>query len=199
MKPQSPASTNLGVIGLYGDLTGKPEFPGSIGETNEYFEWTGVSAAQLSQIPDGATIYDTDPTQVFQLAEEISDWGTLSNAERWMAGQRGSNENNTIPRYGNGVERIPPVPAMGDDAFMYQIDDGAAYESAPYTGPFVGHIYTNIEVRVSVVILALSIDAGPGANPGALAVSTMQTMLANEESVCPWLFRTQSVSAATLP
>lgn len=199
MKSQAPALTTLGVIGPYGDLTGKPDFPGSIGDTNEYFQWTGVSDAQLSKTPDGATIYDTDPVQVILLAEEISDWGTLGNAERWMAGQRASNENNTNPRYGNGVERIPTVPAMGDDAFMYQIDDGAAYVAAPYTGPFVGHIYTNIEVRVGVVILALSIDAGPGAGPGALAVSTMQTMLANAESVCPWLFSAQSASAAALP
>jgi hypothetical protein len=199
MTSESPASTNLGVIGPYGDLTGKPEFPGSIADTNEYFRWTGVSDAQLSQVPDGATIYDTDPTQVFQLAEEISDWGTLSNAERWMAGQRLSNVTNTIPDYGNGVERIPPVSAMGDDAFMYQIDDGAPYGWAPYTAAYVGHIYTNIEVRVGVVILALSIDAGPGANPGALAVSTMQKMIVNADAVCPWLVAAQSASAAALP
>lgn len=170
MKSQSPASTNLGVVGPYGDLSGRPAFPGSVGDTTEYFQWNGVSTTQPQDLPDGASIYDTDPAQVFQLAEQITDLGTLSNATRWMAGLRASQVANTIPRYGNGVERIPPVPAMGDDAFMYQIDDGAAYESVPYAGAFVGHIYTNIEVRVGVIILALSIDAGPGANPGARRV-----------------------------
>jgi hypothetical protein len=199
MKPESPASTNLGVIGPYGDLTGKPDFPGSIGETNEYFQWTGVSDAQLSEAPGAGSTYVTDPTQVFQLAEEISDWGTLSNAERWMGGQRLSNQPNNIPDYGNGPERIPPVPAMGDDAFMYQIDDGAPYGHTPQIGPFVGHIYTDIEVRLGVVIFAISIDAGPDANPGALAVSTMQQMLANDQTVCPWMFPAQSASAAALP
>jgi hypothetical protein len=199
MRSESPATTSLGVVGGYGRLSGIPAYPGSIGDTTEYFQWTGVSQAQLSQVPDGATIYDTDPTQVFQLAEQITDLGTLSNAKRSMAGLHAANVTNTIPRYGSGVERIPPVPAMGDDAFMYQIDDGAAYGFAPYTGPFVGHIYTNIEVRVGVVILALSIDAGPEANPGALAVSTMQNMLANEDAVCPWIVPAQSASAAALP
>ncbi len=186
MRSESPASTNLGVIGPYGDLSGKAEFPGSVGDTIESYRWTGVSSGPLPDVPGGGSIHVTDPTQVFLFAEEISDWGTLSNAERWMAGQRLSNQPNTIPDYGNGVERIPPVPVMGDDAFMYQIDDGAASGHTPQTGPFVGHIYTNIEVRFGVVILALSIDAGPGANPGALAVSTMQKMIANEEAVCPW-------------
>lgn len=101
-----------------------------------------------------------------------------------MASQRGSNRFNTVPDYGNGVERVGRVPAVGDDAFMYQIDDGAAYNSAPHTGPYVGHIYTDIQVRVGPLMFALSIDSGPAANPAALAVSLMRSLMAKERSVC---------------
>jgi hypothetical protein len=101
-----------------------------------------------------------------------------------MATQRQSNTLNTIPDYGNGVERVVPVPAMGDDRFIYQIDDGAAYNSAPHIGPYVGHIYTDIQVRVGVFMFALSIDSGPDANPATLAVSIMRSLMAKERAVC---------------
>ncbi len=159
-------------------------YPGSVGKATEYFQWTGFSSRPIQDVPAGGPIYDAHPTQVFQLAEEIDDWGTLANAERWMAAQRGSNQPNAIPDYGNGVERIATAPPIGDDTFLYQIDDGATYNSVPHTGPYVGHVYTNIEVRDGRLMFALSIDSGPGAGPATLAVTIIRTLIAKERAVC---------------
>jgi len=183
LTPEWPPSSLVGDIGPDYD-TGGAVYPGSIGDANEYLQWTGFSAHPIEGVPSGGTLYTTHPTQVFQLAEEIDDWGTVQNGERWMATQRQSNQFNTVPDYGDGVERIPAVPAMGGDAFMYQIDDGAAYNSTPHTGPFIGHIDTDIEVRVGVLMFALSIDSGPDADPAALAVSIMRSLMAKERTVC---------------
>jgi hypothetical protein len=86
--------------------------------------------------------------------------------------------------YGNGVERVQQTPHLGDDTLLYQIDDGAPYVSTPYTGPFVGHIYTDIQVRDGDVIYALSIDSGPAADPASLAISLARALIAKEHSVC---------------
>lgn len=185
LTPEFPAASLLGAIGPYHDLGGGgPFYPGSIGRAAEYFQWTGFTSHPLQGVPANGALYVSHPTQVFQLAEEIDDWGTLANATQWMATQRESNTLNTIPDYGNGVERVVPVPSMGDDAFMYQIDDGAAYISAPHTGPYVDHIYTGIEVRTGSLMFAVSIDSGPDANPAALGVSIMQRLMAKERAVC---------------
>jgi hypothetical protein len=139
---------------------------GSVGHADQYFQENGT-VSSLSQ-----------------LAEEVTDYGTVASAERWMLGQKASNQPNDIPMYGNGVEVTPRIPAMGDDALLYQIDKGAPYSPGPYTGPFVGDIYTDIQVREGDVIYALSIDSGPGANPAALAVSLVQKLMAKETTTC---------------
>jgi hypothetical protein len=183
LTPEWSPSSLAGDIGPDYD-TGGPVYPGSIGDANEYLQWTGFSAHPVQGVPAGGALYTTQPTQVFQLAEEIDDWGTVQNGERWMATQRQSNQFNTVADYGDGVERIPSVPPMGGDAFMYQIDDGAASNSTPHTGPYVGHIFTDLEVRVGVLMFALSIDSGPDANPAQIAVSIMRSLMAKERSVC---------------
>lgn len=185
MTAQWPATSFLGAIGPYHDLGGGgPFYPGSIGRADGDFRWTGFPSQPLQGVPANGSLYVSHPTQVFQLIEEIDDWGTVANATRWMAGQRGSNTLNTIPDYGNGVERVVSVPATGDDAFMYQIDEGAAYNSTPHTGPYVGHIYTDIGVRLGALMFALSIDSGPDANPASLAVSLARSLMAKEQAVC---------------
>ena len=184
LTPQGPPSRLLGVIGPYHDLSGGPVYPGSLGEVAEYFQWNGFPSHPVQDIPADGSLYIDDPTQVFQFAEEIDDWGTLVNADRWMATQHASNHANDMPDYGNGVERIPPVPHLGDDTFMYQIDDGAAYGSTPHTGPFVGHIFTDLEVRDGDVMFALGLDTGPGADSETLAVSIMRDLIAKARAVC---------------
>jgi hypothetical protein len=52
-----------------------------------------------------------------------------------MGGQEASNRPNNEPMYGNGVERVVATQGLGDDTFMYQIDDGAPYKPASYSGP----------------------------------------------------------------
>jgi len=41
---------------------------------------------------------------------------------------------------------VVATPALGDETFIYQIDDGAPYKAAPYNGPYVGRVYTSIQV-----------------------------------------------------
>ena len=67
-----------------------------------------------------------------------------------MLGQQGFESAERHPQYGNGVEVTPKIPVMGDDALLYQIDKGAPYDPGPYTGPFVGDIYTDIQVRMAM-------------------------------------------------
>lgn len=101
-----------------------------------------------------------------------------------MLGQKALNKPNDIPMYGSGVELTPSMPRMGDDALLYEIDKGAPYNSVPHSGPFVGDVYTDIQVREGDLIYALSIDSGPGADPATLAVSLVQKLMAKEQAVC---------------
>jgi hypothetical protein len=73
---------------------------------------------------------------------------------------------------------------MGDDTFIYQIDNGAPYDSTPFTGPYVGHVYTDIEVRVRDVIFAVSVDSGPTADSASFAASVVSHLMAKEKCVC---------------
>jgi hypothetical protein len=156
-----PPQSAVGARGLLDNGT-----DGSVGHADQYFQENGMVSS------------------VSQVAEEVTDYGTVATAVRWMLGQEASNQPNDIPMYGNGVEVIPKLPVMGDDALLYQIDKGAPYHSGPYTGPFVGDIYTDIQVRVGDVIYALSIDANPDANSAALAVSLMRKLMAKETAAC---------------
>jgi hypothetical protein len=163
LEPTGPPLSELGPGALLDDAT-----DGSVGSANQYFQGTPA-------VP---------PRQITQLAEEVTDYGTVASADRWMRGQRASNQPNDIPMNGNGVERTPRIPAMGDDALLYQIDKGARYNSNPYAGPFVGDVYTDIQVREGGVIYALSIDSGPAVNPATLAVSLVQKLMTKERAVC---------------
>jgi len=164
LEPTGPPMSEVGPRALLDDGT-----DGSVGNANEYFRATTTAAA---------------PKRVSQLAEEVTDYGTVASADRWMLGQRASNRPNNIPMYGNGVEVTPTIPAMGDDALLYQIDKGAPYSSIPYSGTFVGDIHTDIQVRAGDLIYALSIDSGPAANPATLAVSLVQRLIAKGRAVC---------------
>lgn len=161
LTPAGPPLSSVGTRSLLDEAT-----DGSVGHADQYFQKNGT-VSSLSQ-----------------LAEEVTDYGTVASAERWMLGQKASNRANDIPMYGNGVEAIPEIPAMGDDALLYQIDKGAPYDAGPYTGPFVGDIYTDIQVRVGDVIYALSIDSDPDADPVGLAVSLVQQLMAKETATC---------------
>jgi hypothetical protein len=163
-KGLAPAGTPQSSVGPQSLLDEATD--GSVGHADQSFQENGT-VSSLSQ-----------------LAEEVTDYGTVASAERWMLGQEASNRPNDIPMYGNGVEATPKIPVMGDDALLYQIDKGAPYDSGPYTGPFVGDIYTDIQVREGDVIYALSIDSGPDANSAALTVSLVQKLMAKEKATC---------------
>jgi len=86
--------------------------------------------------------------------------------------------------YGNGVERVVATPALGDETFIYQIDDGAPYKAAPYNGPYVGRVYTSIQVREGDLIFDVSIISVPDTGMASLAVSVVRALMAREHSVC---------------
>lgn len=168
LTPTGPPSSEVGPRGLLGNGT-----DGSVGNANEYFRAISFKPPNVAPA-----------SQVSQFAEEVTDYGTVASAKRWMSGQEASNQPNDIPRYGNGVERVPTTPKLGDETLLYQIDDGAPYTASAYTGPFVGHIYTDIQVRDGDLIYALSVDSGPTADPASLAISLVRALIAKERTVC---------------
>jgi hypothetical protein len=201
LTPEFPANSRAGGPGLLDN--GDSYYPGYVGEADAYFAWTGLLSGapaamvasayattgnqaplQLGDLPAGGPLYTTYPHQIFQVAEATSDFGSVLTAKRWMASQRMEHPVEDVANYGSGVERSPTVRSMGDDTFIYQIDDGAPYGSTPFTGPYVGHIYTDIEVRVGGVIFALSVDSGPSIDSGSFAASVVSHLMAKEQSAC---------------
>jgi hypothetical protein len=179
LTPQGPPSSEVGPRGLLDGAT-----DGSVGRAYEYFQSTGASTLFGQATALGGIPYTTHRSEISQLAEGIDEYGTVATAERWMNGQRASNQPNNIPMFGDGVERIPSVPSLGDDTFMYQIDEGAPYNATPYLGAYVGHVYTNIEVRNGDLIFAVSIDSVAGDGAASLAISVARDLIAKEQSAC---------------
>jgi hypothetical protein len=172
LTPQSPPLTAMGPLYL---LDGAND--GSTGHVDEYFQSTGA-VSPMSQVTP------TLSAQVRQLGEQIEDYGSAASAERWMSQDRASNQPNDVAMFGNGVERNPPLPSLGDDTFVTQIDVGAPYTSTPYLGPYVGHIHTNVEVRDGELIFAVSVDSDASGDPVTLAVSVVRKLLAKEHTNC---------------
>ena len=201
LTPEFPAMSKAGGPGLLGN--GDASYPGYVGDANAYFAWSGLlsgtPAAMVASayaasgnkaplgpgdLPEGGPLYTRYPHQIFQVAEATSDFGSVLTAKRWMASQRLEHPAEDVANYGSGVERSPAVPSMGDDTFIYQIDDGAPYDSTPFTGPYVGHVYTDVEVRVGGVIFAVSVDSGPSIDSASFAASVVSHLMANERSAC---------------
>jgi hypothetical protein len=201
MTPEFPAISQAGGPGLLDN--GDAAYLGYIGDADAYFEWTGllsgIPASMVAQayatsgnqapfapgdLPEGGPLYTTYPDDVYQIAEETSDFGSLGNADKWMSSQRQEHPAEDVADYGSGVERIPPVAPMGDDTFIYQIDDGAPNNSTPFTHAYVGHIFTDIEVRTGDVIFAVSLDSGPAVDSASMADSIVRNLMAKELSVC---------------
>ena len=200
MSLENPPFTNT-TLGLFGN--GDADFPGYVGASSAYFSWAGLSSgAAMSMIaewwaslnksgapgpgdfPTSGALFTTYPQQILQVAEQVSDFGSVSDAQNWMASQRQEHQPNTIPDYGDGVQDNPAVALIYDDTFVYRIDYGAPYSSLAYTGPYLGDVYTNIEVRQQQIIYAIAIDAAPAVDAVSVAVSLMQKLTANESGVC---------------
>jgi hypothetical protein len=201
MTPEFPAISQAGGPGLLDN--GDAAYLGYVGDADAYFQWTGLlsgpPATMVAQayaasgnqaplapgdLPEGGPLYTTYPNDVYQIAEATSDFGSVANAEKWMTMQRQDHPAEDVQDYGSGVERIPPVAPMGDDTFIYQIDDGAPNTSTAFTGAYVGHIYTDIEVRTGDVIFAVSLDSGSSVDSASMADSIVRNLTAKEQSVC---------------
>ena len=171
LTPQGPPVSLKGPRSLLDDAT-----DGSVGSAFETF----LSAA--SAPPAGQA--GIERAQILQVAEGIVDYGTVATAERWMSGQGASNRPNDLPMYANGVERVPELIALGDATFIYQIDQGAPYKPAPYDGPYVGRVYTALQVRDGDLIYAVSVNSVRDTGMPSLAISVVQTLIAKERAVC---------------
>lgn len=172
LTPQSPPVSESGPRALLDDKT-----DGSVGSVNATFQSVAFSAST------GPTIA-THPAHIIQVAEEVVDYGTVATAELWMSGQKANNRPNDLPMYANGVERNPMVPALGDDTLLYQLDQGAPYKPVPYDGPYVGTVYTDIQVRDADLIYAISFISIPDTGMAALGGTVMRSLIAKEQSVC---------------
>lgn len=166
LTPQGPPESELGARALLGDAT-----DGSVGSAFESFQSIGMR-------------YPIPRPQVVQLADEIVDYGTVAAAERWMGGQEASNRPNNMPMYGNGVERVVATSVLGNDTFMYQIDEGAPYKPVPYNDPYIGTVYTDIQARDGDLIFAVSIVSVPDTGMASLALSVVRALMAREHAVC---------------
>lgn len=171
MTPQGPPVSLKGPRSLLDDAT-----DGSVGSAFQTFQ-PGAPAAPSGQA-------NVENAQIVQVAEGIVDYGTVATAERWMGEQETSNRPNDVPMYANGVERVPEVVALGDATFMYQIDQGAPYKPAPYDGPYVGRVYTSLQVRDGDLIYAVSINSVRDTGMASLAISVVQALIAKERAVC---------------
>jgi len=168
LSPQGPAQSETGPRSLLDNTT-----DGSVGSAFQYFQLSGLAAPATAV-----------RAQITQIAEGIVAYGTVAIAERWLSGQEVSHRSNDSPMFGDGVERSPQVPALGNDTFMYQIDIGAPYTSHNYVGPYVGRVDTNIEVRDGDLIYAIDIISVPDTGMAPLAISVIRALVAKERSVC---------------
>lgn len=166
--PQGPATLETGPRALLGNAT-----DGSVGSAFQYFQPAGKSASTASS-----------RAQIIQIAEGIVDYGTVATAQRWLSGQEASHRPNDSPMFGDGVERTPQAPALGNDTFIYQIDIGAPYTSHKYDGPYIGRVDTNVQVRDGDLIYAIDIISVPDTGMAPLAISFTRALIAKEQAVC---------------
>ncbi len=139
----------------------------------------------VDNLPSSGPLFTDYPMQIFDVSLEIGDFGTVPAAERWMTQSRQSDPVNDIPVQGNLVRYIT-VPSLGDDTFAMQLDRSYAGGSGamPQLGPFVGDVYTDIEVREGMYVYAASIDASPMAGAVTAAVRLLQLMTTREPAAC---------------
>jgi hypothetical protein len=181
------SSAKLGLLG-----TGDAHFPNFAGRTDMDFDWSGLNstsahslldqawsllhysgAAPPGFLPANGPLYTDYPTQLFAIAEEVDNFGSISAAEQWMSLQRSGNAPNSNPKTNNGLEIDPPVSRIGDQTFAYQIIRASA-----------GDVFTDVIIRQGDLILAVSDDGGPGSNGVNTASSLIRALLAKEQATC---------------
>jgi hypothetical protein len=110
----------------------------------------------------------------------------VAAAKSWLAERRQSYPVNDTPIKGSGLTTHPSVPSMDEDIFALQVDRSSPGGAgiATYTGPFVGDVYTDIEVREGVYVYSGGIDAAPRADAVSAATGLVQRMMSNQEGAC---------------
>ncbi|HEY6470011.1 MAG TPA: hypothetical protein VI434_09600 [Candidatus Dormibacteraeota bacterium] len=139
----------------------------------------------VDNLPSSGPLFTDYPAQIFDVSLEIDDFGTGPAAERWMTQSRQSNRANDVPIRGNLV-RYVTVPNLGDDTFATQHDRSYAGGSgeSPQLGPFVGDVYTDIQIRDGMYVYAVSIDAAPKADAVSAAMRLLRLMTTREPASC---------------
>lgn len=181
------ATPKLGLLG-----NGDARYPTFVGRVARVFDWTNLSSttvrnmvnqawSQLNYsgtapagfLPTGGPLYSNYPTQIFRITEAVDNFGSISEAESWMSGQRSDNTPNANPATRNGVETNPQVATIGGDTFAYQITKAAG-----------GDILTEVEIRQGDLVLGVSIDGAPQSSGLQIASSLTRSLLAKEQATC---------------
>lgn len=214
---QNPPPSTSDSLGLFGN--GDSAYPGYVGNASASFYWTGLASSEAQALtgeawsglkysgtpppgdflPSSGGLYSAYPQQVFLVAEQVDNFGSVANATQWMTFQRQDNPANSNPKYGNGVESDPTVASLGDDTFVYQLDRGAPTASLNYTGAFVGDVYTDLEVRTGDLIYSISVDSSAGVDAVSTAISLVQQLMSKEASSCSSDARPTSVTPSAVP
>jgi hypothetical protein len=177
-------------LGLFNG--GDNAYPTFVGRASTVFDWSALStvgvrtllnaawkqlnysgAAPSGFLPVSGLLYADYPTQLFRITEAVENFGSVSEAEAWMAVQRTDNAPNSNPATRNGDEVGLKVSRIGDDSFAYQITKAAG-----------GDTLTDVIVRENDLLLGISIDAGPHAPGLETASSLVGKLLTKEQTTC---------------
>jgi hypothetical protein len=177
-------------LGLWGH--GNSAYPGFVGRSQRNFLWSGLSSdparAYVQQawadlhyegqapegfIPKTGPLFTAFPTQIFQLSESSSDFGSVQNAQKWLSGQRFIYQPNNDPKTRSGVTAVLQVARIGDETFSYQLNNGPS-----------GDLYTNVQARSGSVVWAISIDSGPQYSASPQSVGFITSLAAREHAKC---------------
>jgi hypothetical protein len=168
--------------------TGLTSGPAASFDTPNATKSSGNQAPDLNRVdtlPSSGPLFTEYPMQIFSVALEVDDFGTVPAAQRWVAESRQSYPINDVPVHGN-VVRYPDIRNLGDESFAMQADQTYAGgpNTLPQLGPFVGDVYTAVEVREGAYIYAVGINAAPQADAVSAAAKLVQQMMSDQEAAC---------------
>ena len=188
MTPTGLAFISTQIGGLHGPLDISAAYVGGVELT---FDWTGLPAADASNLPRSGPLFTDHPSQILDVTEAVGDYGTAADATEVMTAARSQANNNSrtaIEAMGATVGDNPPGPRLGDDTFIAQEDMGAgtseAARAVAWSGPFVGDVVTTIHVRDNDIVYSISIDASPGADGAATVELLVHRLIASKQAAC---------------
>jgi hypothetical protein len=178
------------MLGLLGN--GDSDYPNFRGRAQRNFLWVGLSngaprtlvnkawsdlhysgEAPSGFIPNDGPLFTDYPQQVFRISEASLDFGTVSEAQKWMDAQRVMNAPNSDPSTRNGIEGDLTTTPIGDESLAYQISHGSS-----------GDLVTGIQARFGSIVYGVSFDSGPKFAADGIAVSLIKKLEAHVHGLC---------------